>query len=160
MAIPANHRANIGRGTMFIAGSLATALVGAPVGIYVATHANTIMIVQQQTLADLQNFENTGAQLDNRVSGMSDALVDGRGVNDARRALRDAVSAHSSAAFALRDDMGGDYPPYATKLRELRNFADKANTPREGVKVFQSLVDLIALRKDAAGRIKLKVAGK
>lgn len=160
MAIPATPRAHVGRGTMFLLGGLCTAIVGAPVAIYVANQTNTTMLVRQQTLTNLQNFEATGGQLDNAVRVMSDALADGKGVDKARDSVRDAVAAHASAAFVLRDDLDANYAPYAAKIRELRDFADKANTPREGVRVFQSLADLIALRKRAADQIKSKVADK
>jgi hypothetical protein len=76
------------------------------------------MVIQQDRLSELQTYETTGAQLDSSVTQLSDAIVDGRGQDDARRNLRAAISAHSSAAFALRSGHGSDYPPYMAKLVE------------------------------------------
>jgi hypothetical protein len=138
----------------FALGSLCTALIGVPTGIYVTERANTHMVVQQQTLNTLQSFETTGGQLDNAVRQVSDALAKGASVDKGRDALRDAVSAHSSAAFVLRDELGTDYAPYMAKMREMRGYADRATNAREGVAMWQSAADLIAMRKRAADRVK------
>jgi hypothetical protein len=154
MARVEKAKGSVFQGGSMLLGAILTAIIGIPAGIYIAKEANTTMIIQQQRLDELQAFENTGAQLDNGVAQLSDAIVDGRGQVEARRDLRRAVVAHSSAVFALRDGLGNDYKPYMTKMVELREFADGADTAPEGVQVWQSLSDLVAMRKRLADRIK------
>ena len=154
MAKTPRAKAHFFQGGSFVLGAICSAVVGIPAGIIVAERANTKLVVQQEKLSELQTFENTGAQLDSGVTSLSDAIVDGRGADDARRNLRAAISAHSSAAFALRGGLGGDYQPYMTKLVELRGFADEATDAPSGVKVWQSTADLVAMRKRSSDRIR------
>ncbi len=153
-AIPMQHRANLGRVGIFLAGALATALIGAPVAYYFAKQANTTLLVQQQRVSEVQSFESTGAEVDNSLRQFSDALASQKDVESARDRVRASVGSHSSIAFSMRDTIGSDYPGYMAKVNEFRSFADNASTPREGVVVWQSAVDMIALRKRISDRIK------
>lgn len=154
VAIPQSTKGHAFGAGAFLLGVVCTALVGVPTGLYVAKQANTALLKQQTTLTQLQAFEATGGQLDNAVRRVSDGLgkPEGPSTSDLDN-LRDAIGAHSSATFALREKVGGDYPAYMAKLRELRVNADKAQTPKDGVAMWQSAVDAIGLRRRVSDRI-------
>lgn len=158
MAIPPAHKERFGKAGTFVLGAFVSALVAGPVAYHYATRANTVMVVQQNTLAAVQQFESTGASLDNAVRQFSDSLVARRGVDEARQGLRAAVAGHSSQVFTMRDTLGeADYRRYMAVLVQLRDRADNADDAREGVQVWQSAVDLIGYRRRLADRIKAEI---
>lgn len=157
MAIPPSAKGHAFGAGSFLLGVVCTALIGVPTGLYVAKRANTELLSQQTTMSQLQAFEATGGQLDNAVRRVSDRLAKLKGVAVELDALRDAIGAHSSATFALRDAIGEDYPSYMAKMRELRVNADASKTPRDGVRMWQSAVDLIGMRKRVVDRIDADV---
>jgi hypothetical protein len=134
-------------------GTIVAAIIGVPTGLFVANRANTAMVVQQQTLGQIQTFETTGGQVDNAVRSVSDALATSKRPDKGLEALRDALGAHASAAFVLRDELGDDYVAYMAKTRDLRGYANNAKTPRDGVVMWQAAIDLITLRKHATERM-------
>lgn len=159
IAIPAPQRENVGKATAFFVGAVVSALVSTPIAYQYAKRANTTLVFQQQRLTDVQQFEATGAALDNAVRQFSDALVDDRGVEPARQALRTAIATHSSNIFAIRNTLGAaDYDRYMAELVRLRARADTAVTFEEGVQVWQSTVNLIGYRRRLTDRIRQQVA--
>lgn len=157
VAIPETAKGHAFGAGSFLLGVLCTALIGVPTGLYVSKRANTELLAQQTTMSQLQAFEATGGQLDNAVRRVSDRLAQGQKVSADVDSLRDAIGTHSSATFTLREAIAGDYQTYMAKLRELRRNADAAKTPRDGVRMWQSAIDLIGLRKRVADRIDADV---
>ena len=154
MAPPASNRAHVSRAGLFVLGCVVTALITGAVTYKITREANTVLVVQQQRLQELQQYEASGSGLDNSVRAFSDAIVSGKGIEKARDDLRSAVGTHASTTFAMRDVVGADYSAYMAKINAIRSLADHADSPREGMQVWQAAADAIALRKKISDRIK------
>ena len=159
MAIPATHRARIFSGGSFVLGATVSALLVGGVGYYFVKQSNTIMVIQQQEIADLSQFGATGATLDKAVGHFANALAKGAGVEAAREELNAAIVNHSSFVFNnMRGAIGpADSAAYMAQLNGLRVAVKTTVSLEDGVQVFQKAADLIAFRKRITDRITVSI---
>jgi hypothetical protein len=125
-----------------------TAAVTAYVSYVYNQKANTVLVIQQQRLADLQQFRLSGAGLDQGLSAMSDALVDGKGLDQARRDMRAAITKNISDAVAVRHLLGPKADSYIAGLANLREVVDAVGTMDSGQGLWQTSLNLMKERRD------------
>lgn len=110
--------------------------------------ANTQLVFQQQRLSDLQHFRDSGAAVDQGLSSMSDALVDGTGLEVARHEMRAAIARHIADAVAVRHLLGERAADsYIHKLALLRQVVDAVTTIQTGRDLWQESLNLISNRR-------------
>ncbi|RKE49986.1 hypothetical protein [Sphingomonas sp. PP-CC-1A-547] len=110
--------------------------------------ANHELVVQQQSLSDLQQFRASGAAFDQSLSTMSDALVDGSGIKAGQREMRTAITRNISDAQAIEHLLPpGEAKPYIAGLAELRDTVDGLGTIDSGQKLWQDSLNLMSARK-------------
>jgi len=127
----------------------AVALVGltAVVTYMFTARLNVETAIQQQQMAALQQFEDSGARLDSSLSLFADALLDHRGVEDARKEVRTALTLHASQANALSSMVGtGNADQYLRGLGDLRRFADTTTDAQTAMRTAQAHVTLMDYR--------------
>ena len=146
------------QGMAWLAGTVVVAALGS-VGTYYATHqTNADSAFQQRSLASLQQFETTGAGMDQATQAFSDAMLDKRGLEDARKNLRGTVSAHSASAMALRTTFGdSETDSYVARLVAFRDAADQARDVIAMQPVWQGLSDLVAQRRRMVASAAAKI---
>lgn len=126
---------------------LATAGATAYISYIYSQKSNTALVVQQQRLNDLQQFRSSGAELDQGLSAMSDALVDGSGLDEARKQMRGAITKNIADAVAIRHLLGPKADTYIAGLARLRQVVDKTNDVHAGRDLWQTSIDLMVERR-------------
>jgi hypothetical protein len=126
---------------------LLTASVTAYISYFYNQKANTSLVIQQQKIADLQQFRSSGAQLDQALGRMSDALVDQTGLEAARREMRSAIGRNITDADASRTLIGQGIDAYITGLAELRETVDGIQTPESGADLWQRSLNMMEMRR-------------
>ncbi len=126
---------------------LLTAAVTAYVSYRYNQKANTQLVVQQQKISELQEFRQSGAQLDQALGRMSDALVDGEGLEAARREMRTAITANITDASAVSHLLGSGAEPYLKGLADLRDIVDQVDTIESGQALWQGSLNLMQQRR-------------
>jgi hypothetical protein len=124
-----------------------TAVATAWVTYHYTRKANTEMVVQQQKLTNLQQFRASGAQLQQALSRMSDAIVDGGSLDPARREMRDAIARNLSDAVAVRSQLGPEATDaYVRRLAALRIVVDQTDAD-SGAALWQGSLDVMEQQK-------------
>lgn len=151
---PASLVAPLMKGLAALALVLVTALV-----TYVFTaRLNVETAVQQQQSTAVQQFEQSGAQMDANLSQFVDALLDKRGVAEARTAARASISLHAAQAGALKPLAGtGNVEQYVDGLGDLRRLTDAANDRLSAKSMAQHHVNLMAYREKLSSLAKSNV---
>lgn len=109
-------------------GVVFAALVAAALTYLFTAKLNTEAALQQQYLAAVQDYIETGASLDSAVTNLADSILDGQEVRPARQAARAAIAAHVAATRSLSEIVGkGNSNLYMKGLAALRQFVDAAN---------------------------------
>ena len=126
---------------------LLTASVTAYISYFYNQRANTMLVIQQQKIADLQQFVSSGAQLDQALGRMSDALVDKTGLESARREMRSAIGRNITDADASRNLIGPETAAYIVGLAELRETVDQVETPESGAQLWQDSLNMMEARR-------------
>lgn len=109
--------------------------------------ANTLLIIQQQKMADLQQFRSSGAQLDQALGHMSDALVDGKELESTRSEMRAAISKNITDADAVRHILGPGTDSYIDELAGLRTTIDEVHDVDSGNKLWADSLKLMSTRR-------------
>lgn len=126
---------------------LLTALATAVLTYFYTEKANTELVLQQQRLTDLQEFRASGAQLQQALSRMSDAVVDGDDLNPPRREMRDAIARNISDATTVENQLGTDATKaYIKKLANLRATVDGTEA-NGGAALWQGSLDVMEDQK-------------
>jgi len=150
-AVAFRQHVNMGS-TVKAVGAVALVILTVILTFVATARLNVETAVQQQQMAALQQFEESGARLDASLSLFADALLDKKGVEDARKEVRTALVLHASQANALRAMVGdGNVDQYLGGLRELRQFADTATDPQTAMRTAQQHVTLMDYRVKLAG---------
>lgn len=140
------------------AGAVALAGLTAVLTYFATARLNVETAVQQQQSAAIQQFEQSGSQMDASLSLFVDALLDKQGVKDARKDVRSAITVHGSQAASLTPLAGeGNVSQYVKALGDLRTFADAAQDPRSARKMAQQHVNLMAYRQKLVALAKSNV---
>lgn len=135
-------------------GPLAKALGATALVIFTAiltymftAHLNVETAIQQQQTSALQQFEQSGAQMDASLSVFVDALLDQKGVAEARTAARTSIILHSSQSSPLSSLAGtGNVEQYVNALGELRSLTDATDGRMTARKMAQQHVNIMAYR--------------
>lgn len=110
--------------------------------------ANVELAVQQQRLADLQRFRESGGVLDDSVRAFSDAMIDGGSLRIARQTIRSAVAKHAVDAMAIQHLLGkGETAAYMRQLNALRTIADQTDNVVSAKQVWQTAISIITARQ-------------
>lgn len=110
--------------------------------------ANRQLVVQQQSLSDLQQFRASGAQFDQAVSSLSDVLVDEEDPSSAKREMRLAITKHLSDAVTIEHLLPpGRVKPYVAALATLRPVVDAVGTSENGQHLWQDSLNIMSARK-------------
>lgn len=118
--------------------------------------ANTALVMQQQRVDDLQSFRESGAELDQALSGMSDAIVDGSGLDEAKRNMRKAITKNISDAVAVRHILGSATDEYIDGLANLREVVDQTETIDSGRDLWQTSINLMEKRRQLVANAEQK----
>lgn len=106
-------------------GAFVGALLAAGLAWYVTARTNADMSIQQQRMEIVNQFDETGANLDSSMSDFIDAVVDGEVTPDVRRSLRTAISLHASKSQRLSSILGSEpIEEYTLGLGRLREMVD------------------------------------
>lgn len=137
------------RGSVWFIPMILTSASAAYLSYFYNQKANSELALQQQALSDLQSFRNSGAALDQAVSALSDALVDEKGITEARSRLRGALTAHLSDAIANEGLLGSASASYIYGLSELRTTVDDVQPAsiRMQAKLWQDSLKLMSARR-------------
>lgn len=131
-----------------VVGAVALAAVTAILTYLVTAQLNVETAVQQQQSAAITQFEQSGSQMDANLSLFVDALLDQKGVADARNAARASIVLHSSQAGALKPLAGsGNVDQYVNALGDLREFTDAVDGKQTARKMAQQHVNVMAYRE-------------
>ena len=116
---------------------------------------NVETAVQQQRTTAIQQFDQTGAQMDASLSLFVDALLSRQKVDDARTSARTAITLHAAQADGLAPLTGtGNVVQYVNSLGDLRVLVDQTNGKLTAKKMAQQHVDLMAYRKKLTAMAK------
>lgn len=127
---------------------LLTASVTAYISYVYNQKANTLLVVQQQRVADLQQFRSSGAQLDQALARMSDALVDRKGLEAAREEMRLAIARNISDAEAAKPILGESQTnQYVAGLADLRVTVDGVQKLQSGQQLWQASINMMEARR-------------
>ena len=123
--------------------------------------SNAELAVQQQTFSDLQAFRNSGAELDQSLGVLSDAIIDGRGVSEAKSKMRNAISRHVSDGLGTEKSLGLDSRSYIERLAHLRMTVDEVDphSVETGATLWQESLKLMSERRRLVASAELR-AGK
>lgn len=129
-------------------GTILAALLGACLAWWVTASTNAQMAIQQQDTAIVNQFDETGANLDSSMSAFIDALVEGDISPDVRKSLRTAISLHAAKAQRLNNIVGERAVQEYTKgLGLLRTMADSTDNVQSGMAAAQVHADILANKK-------------
>lgn len=133
-------KANAGTVTFAVFTALLTAIL-----TYVVTaQLNTNSAVQQQNLAALQRFVETGSQVDASVTELTDAVADVEGLSTAKKDVRRSLAAHAAASQDLKVVVGkANIDAYLDGMGTLRDLVDHVDDPREAFKASQARFDVM-----------------
>ena len=141
---------------------LATAVVTAYLSYTYNQKANSELAVQQQIFSDLQSFRNSGAELDLAMSVLSDALVDGASVEEAKAKMKAAISRHISDTVANENALGAPSKQYLANLSQLRITVDNAS--RENLEaaslLWEQSLKLMSERRKLVAAAQTRVADR
>lgn len=108
---------------------------------------NVETAVQQQQNTSIQQFEESGAQMDVALSNFVDALLDKKEIDEARNTSRAAIALHAAQANALKPLTGdGNIRQYIDGLGNLRAFVDSTDGRKTAKIMAQQHVNLMAYR--------------
>jgi hypothetical protein len=126
---------------------LLSASAAAVLTYFYTEKANKELVLQQQKLTDLQQFRSSGAQLQQALGRMSDAVVDGENLNAPRREMRDAINRNISDANAVQEQLGPDATKaYIKRLAALRETVDETETD-DGAAMWQGSLNVMEDQK-------------
>lgn len=109
---------------------------------------NVETAMQQQQAAAVQQFEQSGAQMDANLSLYVDALLDKRDIPATKSAARASIVLHSSQASGLNALAGtGNVTQYVNALGDLRELADASDGRITARKMAQQHVNVMAYRE-------------
>lgn len=122
--------------------------------------SNTKLALQQQTFSDLQAFRNSGADLDQALGALSDAIVEGREVAQAKSNMRSAISRQISDALANEQVLGGASKGYIADLARLRLSVDEVDqgSVETSAVVWEQALALMSQRRKLIAAAQLRVA--
>ncbi len=145
-------------------GGILTALVG---GFFAALFTygftaklNSESALQQQYLSAVQEFNSSGARVDAAITELSDNVLDGIDVAQARREARQAIAAHVAATVALSPLMGtGNVKEYMKGLGTLRVMVDRTGDSREAFRTSKARFDLMDNRQIMLAEARRRIYG-
>lgn len=126
---------------------LLTAGATAYLSFFYNQRANTQLVMQQQKMADLQQFRVSGAQLDQALGRMSDALVDDSGIQAARSEMRSAIGRNLADADSVALLLGPRTHDYIAGLANLRVTLDNVHDRSSGARLWQDSLGMMEARK-------------
>lgn len=99
-------------------------------------------------MAAINQFDESGANLDSSMSEFIDSLVDGDITPAARKSLRTAIALHASKAQRLSAIVGPKpIEEYMSGLKRLRGMADEVDDIPSGMTAAQLHADILANKK-------------
>jgi hypothetical protein len=129
-----------------------TSGVAAYTAYFYTQKANTQLVIQQQSLGDLQQFRASGAAFDQAVGNLSDALVDGANITASQRDMRAAITRSISDTLAVRHLLGdSEADAYIKGLANLRETVDGIKSFDAGQKLWQDSLNLMSTRRKLIG---------
>ncbi|MES2497095.1 MAG: hypothetical protein V4618_13355 [Pseudomonadota bacterium] len=139
-----------------------TAALTAYLSYFYNQKSNTELAVQQQTFSDLQSFRNSGAELDQSLGALSDALVDGKDVDQAKAKMRSAISRHISDAVGNDRTLGPNSVIYINGLAKLRLTVDAVDPVNieTGATLWEHSLKLMSQRKKMVTEAQLRLVSK
>ena len=150
--------------TKLALGGLATAFIGgafAALFTYFATQRlNNEAALTQQYLSAIQDFSSTGATVDASITELSDTVLDGDQITEARKEARQAIAAHVAATQSLSQVVGtGNANAYMEGLATLRTLVDKTSDPGQALKTSRARFDLMSNRIAIVAEARRRVYG-
>ena len=140
-------RARVFHYVKLASGAFATALLAAWLTYFFTAQLNTKAAIQQQYLLAVQDFTTTGARVDASITELSDNVLDGTQIYEARREARQAIAAHAASAQGLVQIMGeGNVSEYMKGLATLRLLVDDTDSKPEVLRTSQARFDLMSNR--------------
>ncbi len=128
--------------------SLFAALLAACLAWYVTANTNASMTVQQQEMAAINQFDETGANLDSSMSDFIDGLADRKVDPSVRKSLRTAIALHAAKSQRLANIVGSNpVENYTIGLGRLREMVDAADDVTTGMTAAQLHADILANKK-------------
>lgn len=141
--------------------SLFAALLAACLAWYVTASTNAEMTIQQQEMAAVNQFDESGANLDSSMSDFIDGLADGRVDPAVRKALRTALALHAAKSQRLANIVGSrPVEDYTIGLGRLREMVDAAEDVPTGMTAAQLHADILANKKRISEVAWKRIAAK
>jgi hypothetical protein len=127
---------------------LVVAFASAYMASYFTRQDNLELAFKQQQLSDIQKFQAGAGALDTSFRSFNDSLVDHKGVEAAREAMRAAIAQHSSDTYSLQRVFGAEASTkYIDGLARLRRQVDETTDPTNAMPMAQTAVNLIGERQ-------------
>lgn len=122
--------------------------------------SNTELAIQQQTFSDLQAFRNSGADLDQALGVLSDAIIDGADIDAARSIMRNSISRHISDALANDKSLGPEATSYIEALGRLRVTVDDVDPSavETGLNLWEQSLEIMSRRRKLVSAAQLRAA--
>lgn len=106
------------------------------------------MTVQQQEMAAINQFDESGANLDSSMSDFIDGIADRKVDPSVRKSLRTAIALHAAKSQRLANIVGSKpVENYTIGLGRLREMVDAADDVTTGMTAAQLHADILANKK-------------
>lgn len=125
-------------------GAVALALFTSALTYALTTQQNHEAAVQQQRLAALQTFIESGSKLDASVTDLVDSVGDRTDVIDAKKETRQALAAHAAASQSIEPIVGkANVEAYLGGVGTLRTIVDETANPSAALTTSQARFDVM-----------------
>jgi hypothetical protein len=125
-------------------GAVALVVLTAVATYAVTARLNTVSSVQQQHLAALQSFIESGSQLDASVTDLVDSVADSDDVKVAKKEVRKALSAHAAASQSLAPIVGkANVDAYLVGIGTVRQLVDQTDNSQAALNASQARFDVM-----------------
>ena len=120
---------------------------------------NLYLAQKNQELTQLERFAASGQNLDVSFRAFNDAIVDGKGIANAREKLRAAIAQNSSDTFAYEELIGGGRAKsYMAHLANFRQLVDASTSSANAIPMVQSGLDLVSERRTIIEKTRQNIA--
>lgn len=158
MPAPAEPKADRSKTLWSALGAVALVLISVALTYVITSRLNNQTAVQQQQAVSLQEYNRTGAAIDVAVTNLSDAIVSGSGVGEARQNARKAIAEHVGASLALAEVVGREnMNAYMEGVSRLRELVDDSRNPRSAMLASQARLDLMQNRETIAAEARRNI---
>ena len=149
-----NHLFTFGR---WVGAAVFAAVISAGTSWFVSAQLNRDALIAQDSVYAIQAFEQSGGDMDAKVSKLADLVVDKKSLSDAKADAREAIGSHAAKARAVRNAVGiENADAYVDTLAKLREAIDSTKDIDGEMKVARIHAALISARDKMSANARAK----